>query len=73
MYGTLAIMFPMISKLEELHRAKAVLKQCQEELRQEGIPFSQNIEVGMMVEVPLGRDHERPVCCRGGLFLHWDQ
>lgn len=42
----------MISKLEELHRAKAVLKQCQEELRQEGIPFSQNIEVGMMVEVP---------------------
>lgn len=51
-YGTLAIMFPMISKLEELHRAKAVLKQCQEELRQEGIPFSQNIEVGMMVEVP---------------------
>ena len=29
-----------------------MLKQCQEELRQEGIPFSQNIEVGMMVEVP---------------------
>lgn len=46
------IMFPMISGMEELHRAKAILAECRDELRREGRPFDEDIPVGMMVEVP---------------------
>ena len=51
-YGELRIMFPMISCLEELHSAKAVLRNAQLELQQEGIPHRANVPVGMMIEVP---------------------
>src|SRR5205814_762956 len=43
--GNIKIMFPMISGLEELRRAKAVLAECQDELRRSGIPFGEEIEV----------------------------
>jgi phosphotransferase system enzyme I (PtsI) len=42
----------MIISLEELREAKEVLKECKEELRQQGIAFDHNIEVGMMIETP---------------------
>jgi phosphotransferase system enzyme I (PtsI) len=51
-FGILRIMFPMIISLEELREAKEVLKECKEELRQQGIAFDHNIEVGMMIETP---------------------
>lgn len=51
-YGKLAIMFPMIGKLEELHQAKALLADCRSELLAAGIPVSEELEVGMMIEVP---------------------
>lgn len=50
--GTLRIMFPMISGIEELHHAYEFLEQVQDELRSEGIPFEENIPVGIMIEVP---------------------
>jgi phosphotransferase system enzyme I (PtsI) len=50
--GNIKIMFPMISGLEELRGAKAVLAECHEELRRSGIPLSEEIEVGAMIEVP---------------------
>src|SRR6267143_497918 len=50
--GNIKIMFPMISGLEELRRAKAVLAECNEELRRSGIPFAEEIEVGAMIEIP---------------------
>ena len=50
--GNIKIMFPMISGLEELRRAKAVLAECQDELRRSGIPFGEEIEVGAMIEIP---------------------
>ena len=46
------IMFPMISGLEELRRAKAVLAECKDELRRSGIPLGEEIEVGAMIEIP---------------------
>ncbi|MCG8539012.1 MAG: phosphoenolpyruvate--protein phosphotransferase [Clostridia bacterium] len=52
MYGNLKIMFPMISSLEELLEAKKVLNEVKEDLHREGVDFSPNIEVGMMIEVP---------------------
>ena len=50
--GNIKIMFPMISGLEELRGAKAVLAECHEELRLSGIPLSEEIEVGAMIEIP---------------------
>lgn len=51
-YGKIKIMFPMISCLEELRKSKAILETAKEELREKGIPFEEQIEVGMMVEIP---------------------
>ncbi len=45
-------MFPMISSLEELRRAKELLAEAQAELFNEGLEHNPNIEVGIMVEVP---------------------
>jgi phosphotransferase system enzyme I (PtsI) len=46
------IMFPMISEVEELKSAKALLEEVKDELREKKIPFDENIEVGIMVEIP---------------------
>ncbi len=46
------IMFPMIGSLPELEAAKKMLAAAQAELRQEGVPFDEGMEVGIMVEVP---------------------
>ena len=51
-HGNLKIMFPMISSVEELCQAKAVLEQAKAELTNENIPFDQALEVGVMIEVP---------------------
>ncbi|SEM92917.1 phosphoenolpyruvate--protein phosphotransferase [Lihuaxuella thermophila] len=51
-HGTLWIMFPMIENLSEVRAAKALLDECKNELKQEGIPVSDSIPVGIMIEVP---------------------
>lgn len=51
-HGNLRIMFPMISSLEELISAKEILDDVKSDLDKEGISYSKNIEVGMMIEVP---------------------
>ncbi|KAJ53443.1 phosphotransferase system enzyme I (PtsI) [Clostridium tetanomorphum] len=51
-YGKLKIMFPMISSLQELREGKAVLEQCKTELKNEGIAFNEEVEVGIMIEIP---------------------
>lgn len=51
-FGKIGIMFPMISGLEEFLKAKEILQECKEELRKENINFDDNIEVGIMVEIP---------------------
>ena len=50
--GNIGIMFPMISGLDEVRRGQEVIRQCQEELRREGKPFRDDLEVGIMIEVP---------------------
>ena len=50
--GNVKIMFPMISRLEELRRAVAILAECKEELRHAKIPIGEKIEVGAMIEIP---------------------
>ena len=51
-FGKLRIMFPMIISVEEFRSLKAELEELKADLRAEGIPFDENIEVGIMVETP---------------------
>lgn len=51
-YGNLKIMFPMISSVRELLAAKSKLAEVKTELEKEGHKFNQDIEVGMMIEIP---------------------
>ncbi|MEN9979530.1 MAG: phosphoenolpyruvate--protein phosphotransferase [candidate division WOR-3 bacterium] len=50
--GNVKIMFPMVATIEELRRAKLVLEEAKKELRKEGKQFDENVEVGVMVEIP---------------------
>ncbi|PYJ29865.1 MAG: phosphoenolpyruvate--protein phosphotransferase [Verrucomicrobia bacterium] len=50
--GNIKIMFPMISGLDELRRAIAVLEGCKEELRGSKINVSERVDVGAMIEIP---------------------
>lgn len=51
-YGNLAIMLPMISSIEELRESKKIIQEVKEELRAKQIPFNENIEIGIMIEIP---------------------
>ena len=51
-YGNVRIMYPMISGVDELDRANAVLAECKAELKQRGQPFDEKIVVGSMIEIP---------------------
>lgn len=51
-YGNLKIMFPMIATLEEFRKAKEILLEEKDNLKNEGHDVSDSIEVGIMVEIP---------------------
>lgn len=50
--GPVRIFFPMISGVAEVRRSKALLEEAKAELRGAGVPFDENIPVGIMIEVP---------------------
>ncbi len=51
-HRNLRLMFPMISSLDEFIRARGMYDACCEELAAEGVPFADDMQVGMMVEIP---------------------
>ncbi|WP_281185928.1 phosphoenolpyruvate--protein phosphotransferase [Staphylococcus schleiferi] len=51
-YGKLNIMFPMVATIKEFRDAKALLLEEKENLKQEGVEVSDDIELGIMVEIP---------------------
>ncbi|MGG6310980.1 phosphoenolpyruvate--protein phosphotransferase [Paenibacillus macerans] len=51
-YGSLRIMFPMIATLDEFRSAKALLLEEKEKLKAEGVQVSEEIQLGIMVEIP---------------------
>ncbi|MED2009973.1 phosphoenolpyruvate--protein phosphotransferase [Brevibacillus borstelensis] len=51
-YGGIKIMYPMIATLRELRRANQLLDEVKTDLRNNHIPFNENLEVGIMIEVP---------------------
>jgi phosphotransferase system enzyme I (PtsI) len=50
--GNVKIMYPMISCLDELNQANALVEVCKGELRDENIPFDEHLETGAMIEIP---------------------
>ena len=51
-YGKLKMMYPMISGVEELRQANAMLEDVKKDLKKESIPYDEAMEVGAMIEVP---------------------
>ncbi|EKO8942248.1 phosphoenolpyruvate--protein phosphotransferase [Staphylococcus pseudintermedius] len=51
-YGKLNVMFPMVATIQEFRDAKALLLEEKENLKQEGVEVSDDIELGIMVEIP---------------------
>jgi phosphotransferase system enzyme I (PtsI) len=50
--GNIKMMYPLISGIEEVRQANALLAACKAELRAEGLDFNDRMEVGVMIEVP---------------------
>ncbi len=51
-YGRLSIMFPMVTSVWEVKEAKKMCEQVKKELTAEGIPYSDEVDVGIMIETP---------------------
>lgn len=51
-YGKIAIMFPMIISAGEIRTARFFAEEIKNELREEGVPFDENVEIGIMIETP---------------------
>lgn len=51
MYGTIAIMYPMIISLDEVFEIKKIVQEVKEELKKEKVPFVE-VEQGIMIETP---------------------
>ena len=51
-FGNASVMFPLITSMDELRRAKSVAHEVMDELEAEDIPFNRDIPMGIMIEVP---------------------
>ncbi len=58
-FGDVRILFPMVVSVEELRRAKRLVRELMDELEREGVDYDRDLQMGAMVEVPaaaLGAD-----------------
>ena len=51
-YGKLCIMFPMVTSVWEVREAKKLCEQVKAELTAEGVPHSESVQLGIMIETP---------------------
>ena len=51
-HGKIKILYPMISALPELQEIKRLMDEVRSELRAEGVPFDERLEIGVMIEIP---------------------
>ena len=51
-FGDIKIMIPLVTDLQEIRDAKALIEECKAELDAEGVQYNKEIEVGTMVETP---------------------
>jgi phosphoenolpyruvate-protein phosphotransferase (PTS system enzyme I) len=59
--GNLAVMFPMVTTIGEVRRAKEFVERAKLELRKEGILFDETIKLGVMIEVPTAALNSRKI------------
>lgn len=67
-YGKLAIMFPMVATLDEFRDAKAIFEDEKNQLRNEGVEVSDEIQVGIMVEIPAAAVNARNLAKEADFF-----
>ena len=51
-HGKLRVLFPMISGIEEIRKAKAILEEVKKEFIRAKVPFDRGIKIGAMIEIP---------------------
>ena len=51
-YGNLGIMFPMVTSVWEVRETKKLIESVKKELDEEGLPYSDHVEIGIMIETP---------------------
>ena len=51
-YGKLGIMFPMVTSVWEVREAKKLCEEVKRDLKHEGIPYSEDVQIGIMIETP---------------------
>ncbi len=51
-YGRISVMFPMITSVDEVRRIKEIINTVRSDLTSSGIPFDENIQIGVMIETP---------------------
>ncbi|MBW2029152.1 MAG: phosphoenolpyruvate--protein phosphotransferase [Deltaproteobacteria bacterium] len=51
-FGNMRLMFPMISGLQEIREAQAILEEVRDGLEKDGIPYDPGMRIGIMIEVP---------------------
>ena len=51
-YGKLGIMFPMVTSVWEVREAKRMCEEVKRDLKHEGIPYSDDVKIGVMIETP---------------------
>ena len=51
-FGKLGIMFPMVTSVWEVREAKKYCEEVKRDLKAEGIPFAEDVQVGIMIETP---------------------
>jgi len=66
--GNLKMMYPMISGLDELAQANALVEKCKDELRAEGKLFDPNLPIGAMIEIPSAALIARALAQRAKFF-----
>lgn len=51
-FGNISIMFPMIISVKEVQKIKEIIAEVKEGLKSEGIPYKEDVELGIMIETP---------------------
>ena len=67
-YGKIAIMFPMITSVWEVHEIKRICRNIRAELAEEGAPMADKVELGIMIETPAAVMMSAELACEVDFF-----
>ena len=51
-HGKVAVMFPLVSGIREVRKGKDIIHECMDELAAQDVPFDEDLDVGIMIELP---------------------